>query len=125
MEKAMPDRRKEKGRIAEDYALQYLLENSYAVKSRNWRCRSGELDIVAERAGVLIFVEVRSRSATGRFGTPEESVDSRKQRQIRETAQVYLYRQHGGERPVRFDVVAILLDSKNGLLDLRHIEAAF
>jgi len=117
--------RKATGREAELLAQSYLRELGMRIVSLNWRCRSGEIDIVAEQDGILRFVEVRSRSTEGRYGTAVQSVDARKQRQVRETAQVYLYQTKQFERKVQFDVIAIRLDCEGKLLELQHIEHAF
>ena len=62
------------GRRGEEAACAYLAERGYRILDRNWRCRLGEIDIVAERGDIVVFVEVRTRTGT-RFGTGAESVD--------------------------------------------------
>ncbi|MWV43567.1 YraN family protein [Paenibacillus sp. HJL G12] len=119
------DNRREKGAAAEQAACSYLASRGYAIKDRNWRCRSGELDIVAEMGQLLVIVEVRSRSISTRFGTAAESVDIRKIKQIRNTALAYLHYKQQVEREIRFDVVAIELDSERRAASLQHIEGAF
>lgn len=121
------DGRKELGRWGEEQAVQHLTGMGLTVVARNWRARSGEIDIIAQDGEILVFVEVRTRRSQGRFGTAEESVDARKIRQVRETAQLYLHvsKKHGAR--CRFDVVAI---SAAGYPDgagakLRHIPNAF
>ncbi|GGF80437.1 UPF0102 protein [Paenibacillus albidus] len=117
--------RKEKGAAAENAAVQYLTSQGYRVLERNWRCRSGELDIISELGQTLVFVEVRSRSGSLLQGTPEESVNWRKIRQVRSTAQVYLYRHKLEERKVSFDVISVLLHEDLQVASLRHICEAF
>jgi putative endonuclease len=117
--------RRTTGREAEQLAQAYLQEQGIRIVCLNWRCPSGEIDIVAEKDGILRFVEVRSRSTEGRYGTAVQSVNYRKQRQVRETAQVYLYRTKQFERKVQFDVIAIQLDREGQLVELQHIENAF
>ncbi|MNL61822.1 hypothetical protein D3C87_1857910 [compost metagenome] len=73
----------------------------------------------------MVFVEVRTRQASGRFGTALESVDARKQRQVRETALVYLHATRQTERSCRFDVVAITVEGADGKPDIVHIPNAF
>jgi putative endonuclease len=119
------DERTQTGRRGEQIAADHLLAKGYRILERNWRCPSGEIDIVAEDGGVLVFVEVRTRKMTGAFGTAAESVRPRKQRKVSETAQVYMYRNKAYGRPVRFDVVAVELDARGDLLSLQHIEQAF
>lgn len=117
--------RKQKGAAAEEAAVQYLTLQGYAIVERNWRCRSGELDIIAESEGNLIFIEVRSRSGELLQGTPEESVDVRKIHQVRNTAQVYLHMRGFEERRVSFDVITILLNEDLSIMSLAHIREAF
>jgi putative endonuclease len=95
------------------------------ILARNWRARSGEIDIIGETDGRLVFVEVRTRRASGRFGTALESVDARKQRQVRETALVYLHATRQAERSCRFDVVAVTVEGAGGKADIVHIPNAF
>ena len=121
------DGRKELGRWGEEQAAKHLSAIGLTIVERNWRARSGEIDIIAEDKGTLVFVEVRTRRATGRFGTAEESVDVRKIRQVRETALLYLHmsKKHGS--PCRFDVIAITADDRTEPdgRKLRHIPNAF
>ncbi|WP_036721696.1 YraN family protein [Paenibacillus forsythiae] len=117
--------RKQKGRAAEEAAALYLGAKGYAIVERNWRCRTGEIDIVAEKGGCLIFIEVRSRSGHLTQGTPEESVDAPKMDQVRRTAGVYLHINGQGERPVSFDVITVMLNRDLSIASLNHICDAF
>ncbi|MCJ8010586.1 YraN family protein [Paenibacillus sp. KQZ6P-2] len=119
------DNRREKGAAAEQAACRYLASRGYTIIERNWRCRSGELDIVAELGRMVVIVEVRSRSVGTRFGTAAESVDFRKIRQVRNTALTYLHYKQLEERELRFDVMAIELDVDMNIASLQHIEGAF
>jgi putative endonuclease len=122
----LPDRRRETGRFGEDAAAAYLQSGGYRIVVRNWRCRSGEIDIIAELGGLLVFVEVRTRRPTGTFGTAKESVDARKQRQVREVAQVYLSQTKRYEAKLRFDVIAVELGAdESAATNIEHIENAF
>lgn len=119
--------RKEVGALGENAACSILIELGYMIRERNWRCRSGELDIVAEQDGRVVFVEVRTRMSRseGRFGTAAESVDYRKQRQVRETALVYLRSMKLADSAVRFDVIAVSLNEEGAVQSYKHVEAAF
>ncbi|MBW4083225.1 YraN family protein [Paenibacillus sp. S150] len=117
--------RRQKGAAGEKAALQYLSARGYRIVDCNWRCRSGELDIIAEYGEVLIFVEVRSRSGSPLQGTPEESVDGRKIRQVRATAQVYMHMKGQHERRVSFDVISVMLNEDMTIASLAHIQEAF
>lgn len=118
--------RQQTGKWGEDAACTFLLEAGYFIKERNWRCRSGEIDIIAEHNRRLIFVEVRTRKLGSRFGTAAESVDRRKQQQVRETAQVYM-RSSGLANPsIRFDVIAVSINRESGaIIEYKHYEGAF
>ncbi|MFC4775411.1 YraN family protein [Paenibacillus sp. GCM10023252] len=118
-------RRQTVGRVGEEAAAAYLLESGHRIVERNWRCRTGELDIIAEYGEILIIVEVRARRAGGRFGTAAESVDARKQLQVRLTSEVYRRGVRASDRSVRFDVITVLMDYQLSILELRHIEGAF
>lgn len=117
--------RRQKGQAAEEAAVLYLSSQGYRVLERNWRCRTGELDIIAMKAGVLIFVEVRSRSGSGNLGTPEEAVDLRKRDQVRRTAAVFLHTTRRDNMPVAFDVIAVRLSPDMSIASLHHIPDAF
>ncbi|PYI50350.1 YraN family protein [Paenibacillus flagellatus] len=119
------DRRRALGSKGETIAADHLAAEGYRIVDRNWRCPAGEIDLVAEKDGVTVFVEVRSRRETGTFGTPEESVDARKQRRIREVAQMYLYRHKAFDRRTRFDVVAVTFAADGSFGRLNHIQQAF
>lgn len=94
------------GAAAEDLALRYLEAQGLTLVMRNFRCRTGELDLIMRDGGSLVFVEVRSRRHV-RYGTPAESVTRAKQQKLLRAATFYLQRQRL-DLPCRFDVVAIL-----------------
>lgn len=118
-----PDGRKRVGQLGEAAACEYLEQSGYVILARNWRCRTGEIDIVAAHGGVTVFVEVRTRRSGGRFGTAAESIDFRKRRQVMETARVYLKLHAAEDVPVRFDAVAITMDGDQ-VVELKHYEGA-
>lgn len=113
------------GAWGEEKAARFLEQCGYEIIRRNYHSRYGEIDLIAEDGDYLIFVEVRLRKSAG-HGSPEESVDRRKQEKIRMTAQMYL-QQYPTEKQPRFDVVALY--AKNGMetrpLPVRHIKNAF
>lgn len=111
------------GRLGEDYAAQQLAARGCAVLARNWRCAAGEIDIVAERDGVLIFVEVRTRRGD-RFGTPEESITPRKRAHLIAAAQAYLDEHDAADRDWRIDLAAIELDRRGSISRFELIENA-
>ncbi|HSC29219.1 MAG TPA: YraN family protein [Vicinamibacterales bacterium] len=94
------------GRLGESLAVAELERRGYAILERRYRTRHGEIDIVAEEGGALVFVEVKAR-ATGEFGPAAEAVTVRKRRRLASMAVEYLARHRVGARLCRFDVVAI------------------
>lgn len=120
--------RKQIGQLGEDWAAEYLIEQGYTLITRNWRCRSGEIDMIAQIDHVLVFVEVRTRSSRASFGTAEESLNYRKQKQVRETAQFYLLQNKGFNRKIRFDAITVFAQLSSGnpkALEVNHIQSAF
>jgi putative endonuclease len=114
--------RRERGREGEEVALRYLRDAGYRPIERNVRTRFGEIDLVMEQDGTIVFVEVRSR-ASARFGSALESVDRRKQRRLGRLAESYLDRHRLGGRRARFDVVAV--EWQDGAPRVQHVENAF
>ena len=109
------------GAAGEHAAEQLLSKKGYRIVARNHRCRRGEVDLVAEKGELLVFVEVRTR-ATAAFGGPEETVSWSKQRRVVTAARDFLARWRGPERGARFDVVAVV-DGRPPRLE--HFENAF
>ncbi len=111
------------GAKGEQIAAEYLERESMTVLDRNWRCRDGELDLVARDGTEIVFVEVKTRSGIG-FGLPAEAVTSRKAQRIRRLASQWLAEHIGGWAQVRFDVVGIVLPS-SGEATIEHYAGAF
>ena len=113
-------RNAEKGRLAEDSACRFLEAHGWIIVDRNWRVRSGELDIMAVSGDELAFVEVKSVGAWG-AESAEWLVDRRKRRRIIETAQFFLsrHREYNSMR-IRFDVILVGADGS-----CEHLERAF
>lgn len=121
----MNDRRKERGRIGESAALTHLRSIGYMLIEKNWRCKTGEIDLVMRYGDTLIIVEVRTTSST-RFGQGFESVDYRKQMRLRQLATTYMqFRKWNNDVDIRFDVVSVLLDKNERVLSIKHIPNAF
>jgi putative endonuclease len=111
------------GKWGEGVAGRFLQEKGYRLLDANYRCRWGEVDIVAQEGDELVFVEVRTRRGT-QFGTPEESVTAAKARRLIATAQDYL-QQHGQEKSEwRIDLIAIRLDGDRRVQDIAHLRHA-
>ena len=110
------------GNAGEAEAARYLRKQGYTLLASQWRCRFGELDLVArDRRGTLCIVEVKLRSV-GSIALPREFVDSRKQQRLRSAAELYLA-SGGLDAPVRFDVAEVY--DEGGSLRIEYIENAF
>jgi putative endonuclease len=115
--------RKSLGAAGEELAARELARRGYIIRERNWRCKLGELDIVAEQAGELVFVEVRTRRGN-QFGTPEESITPTKRAHLIAAAQTFIKAHALQDRDWRIDVVAIDLSPQGELRRLDVIENA-
>jgi putative endonuclease len=111
----------ETGTNGEKMAVQYLQEKGYVILHTNWRNGKAEADIIAEKNGMLIIAEVKTRS-TAYFGSPGEAVDKQKQKMLVKAAEAYL-ETNNIDKEVRYDVVAIVMNDKETTID--HIEDAF
>ena len=103
-------------------AEEFLRTRRYTIVARNYRCRAGEIDLVALDGPVIVFVEVRSRSGAA-FGTPLESVDARKQARVGRVAQQFLTTRRWHDRDARFDVIGIRFDAEPPSVE--HVRGAF
>jgi putative endonuclease len=119
------DQRQLTGKQGERLAEQYLIQQGYVIVERNWRCRSGELDIIARKDQLLIIVEVRTRKSLLQYGHPIESVKRRKQQQVRKTSEVYVTMMKQTKYQIRFDVITVILTKEGVLLEINHITNAF
>ncbi|TFV58783.1 YraN family protein [Geodermatophilus sp. DF01-2] len=111
------------GAHGERIAAAYLTDSGLRVLDRNWRCRDGELDIVARDGDALVFCEVKTRRAVG-FGHPVEAVGSAKQRRLRTLAQRWLAEHDEHAPDLRFDVVGVLVRPDRPAL-VTHLRGAF
>jgi putative endonuclease len=116
------DGRRETGRRGEDVAAALVTRLGWRLVERNFRCRAGEIDVVALDGDTVVFVEVRTRAGPG-FGTPHESVDGRKQAQVGRVARHFLSARGWHERPARFDVIGVRLDAEPPAVE--HVRGAF
>jgi putative endonuclease len=101
------------GRFGEEVAVQHLRAAGMAVVERNWRCRAGELDVIARDGDVLVFCEVKTRRGM-RFGRPAEAVGPAKAQRLRDLARMWLADSGSRAGTLRFDVVEVLLSSQRG-----------
>ncbi len=111
------------GLWGELYSSRYLRDKGYKLLTGNYRCRIGEIDLIAQKDGVLCFIEVKTRGEDPMF-SPMEAVDIHKRNRIIGAAQSYLHCT-GSELPSRFDVIEVILGKNYELKSLNHIKDAF
>ena len=114
--------KRETGNFGEELAERYLKRRWYRILERQYRCRFGEIDLIARKGGILCFVEVKTRSSVAR-GLPRDAVDQRKQQRLRKTAALYLA-ERGLDCPVRFDVAEVYLEEGKAPR-IEYLENAF
>jgi putative endonuclease len=116
-------KRREVGILGEKIAADYIKQHGYRVRETNFRCRAGEIDIVAEKDDFLVFVEVRTRRSSS-FGTPEESLTPAKMERLITLGQTYI-ESHPDLPPCwRIDVVTVELTPGASVSRIGHIENA-
>ena len=116
-------KRKELGAVGEKLARDFLKKKGYKIRENNFRCREGEIDIIAQKKGYLVFVEVRTKSSSG-FGSPEESVTFAKKEKLIASALTYLNSHKDLPESWRIDFVAVELDHKGKTTRIELIENA-
>lgn len=119
----MTRRRRELGAFGERVAAAHLEAKGYRIRQHNFRTREGEIDIIAERSGTLVFVEVRTRHGDA-LGSAAESVTAAKASHIVAAAQAYAQGHEGCPDGQRIDVIAVSLARDGRVLALDHIEGA-
>jgi putative endonuclease len=105
------------GKAGEEEALRYLSQQGYRILERNYRCRFGEIDLIARDGKTLVFIEVKTRRSQ-RFGPAAASVTLVKQHHLIKAAQVYLARTRQTDALCRFDVVTIDIDTQKSRIEL-------
>ena len=116
---------KELGKKGEELAVELLEEKGYEIIERNYRFSRGEIDVIAKdpKDGFLAFVEVKTRQNLN-FGPPEVAITKSKMRQLRKVAELYLYDKSITELDCRFDVITVLLKTKQKP-EINYYENAF
>ncbi len=100
-----------------------LRRRGLTIVASDWRCRLGQVDIVATDGETLVIVEVKARRGVS-FGLPVEAVDARKRRKLRLLAQTYAAAAGRADAALRIDVVGLLLDGRLRVVDATHLENA-
>jgi len=120
----MSSANKDIGSLGEEISEIYLTESGYTVLDRNFRCKTGEIDLIARDGDYICFIEVKTRCGD-LFGSPCEAVTFSKQQKISRTAQMYILRKKLFNHFFRFDVIEVILNKENGSSSIKLIKNAF
>lgn len=118
-----PDPRRRLGQWGENVAAIHLEASGLALVERNWRCRGGEIDLVARDGETIVFVEVKTRRGR-EFGAPEEALTAHKARKLLQLGEIYMAEHELDDVNWRIDLVAVELDESGLLLRCDHIPNA-
>jgi putative endonuclease len=118
-----PGSKQRLGRWGENVAAEYLIARGYQVLVRNLRTPYGEIDLLCEKDGVKVFVEVKTRSGTG-FGMPEEAVTPKKREHLLAAIAAYWQQAQDPEGDWRIDIIAILRKNAGRDVEVEHFENA-
>ncbi|MEE1353615.1 MAG: YraN family protein [Acutalibacteraceae bacterium] len=125
--RSIPKKPNERGASGEAAACRFLLAEGYTILERNFRCRFGEIDIIAEKGNYLCFEEVKTRGPRA-IAAPAEWVTVEKQKKILRTAEIYLAgrgRRYRGRCQPRFDCIEVYADRDGNPVKIRHLINAF
>lgn len=118
------DHRKELGFKGEDIASNFLKKKGYKIIQRNYKCKYGEIDIIAEQNKVIAFIEVRTVQSEN-FGIPQDFITNIKTDHISKSALNYIKKENLFEHSCRFDFIAITFSHTLSEPKIEHIENAF
>ena len=119
----MPSARSRRGTLGEQAARRHLEGQGYRVLDTNYRCRWGEVDIVAQDGDTLVFVEVRTRRHLT-FGAPQESLSKGKIARLTATSDAYLQERQPLPAHWRIDLVAVLMAQNDVVTEIQHVPNA-
>ena len=120
----MKDGRIDIGKRGEAIAREYLQKQQYTILVTNFRCKVGEVDIIAKDKHIVVFVEVRTVTSA-KFGPAYNTVTYPKQQQVKRAALFYISKNNLVNTQFRFDVIGITLNQQTGDYQLEHIQNAF
>ena len=123
MSNPSPDQRRSLGRWGENLAANHLAAEGLTIIERNWRCRDGEIDLVARDGETFVFVEVKTRRGRD-FGAPEEALTPRKAQKLLALGQIYMAEHDLDDTNWRIDLVAVELDARGRFLRCDHVPNA-
>ena len=107
------------GRYGEDVAAQHLVDQGMRILDRNWRCKIGEIDIVALDGSSVVVCEVKTRGGYG-FGSPLEAITAAKAARLRRLAGCWLADQSGHPNEIRFDLIGVVQTGR-GAAEVEHL----
>jgi putative endonuclease len=110
------------GRYGEDRAAGYLQDRGYEIIDRNWRCSAGEIDLVANEKGRIVFVEVKTRNGSG-YGHPFEAITAKKVARMRRLAAQWCESRQVSGIKVRLDAISVLISG--GRVSIEHLKQVF
>ncbi len=111
------------GKLGEKIAEKFLVSRGFTIRNRNFSTPFGEIDLVAEQNGRVVFLEVKTRTSE-RFGPPLSAITQKKQKHIRRNCLYYLKKYRLLEKPYRVDTIGIKLDTHGKLQVLKHVQNA-
>lgn len=115
--------RSEFGQWAENNVAQYLEHKCYSILDRNYQKKWGELDIIAEKNGIIIFVEVKANKKELAGFEPESRVNPEKLRRINRAVQTYLaYKKYSSNQEWQIDIISLTLDRDRGVAKIKHFK---
>ncbi len=118
----MTKMRQQVGQRGEQAARDYLEQEGYSIIETNYRCKLGEIDIIAQDGEMIVIVEVRTKTGLT-FGRPEESINREKARKLHRLALQYIQSNYHREVSSRIDLVAVMIEKSSGLVkDIKHIK---
>ncbi len=110
------------GKYGEDRAAEFLVRLGYEIIDRNWRCKSGEIDIIARDLNCLVFAEVKTRTRTG-FGHPFEAITAKKIQTMRSLVSQWCHNRNLASNEVRLDALSVLI--VRGRVTIEHLKQVF
>ena len=120
----MKNQNYKKGKLGEQIVRDYLIKKGYRIIRQNFQTRFGELDIVAGKDNLLIFIEVKLKVEAD-FGRPEEMITQKKLRQVKNTAEIFLMQEKtylSNFKQYRIDAICIILNQDMTVKEIRHYE---
>ncbi len=115
--------RTEFGNWSENYVAQYIVAKGYEILDRNYRKPWGEIDLIAEKAGVLVFIEVKANKKEVTGFEPENRVSPEKLRRMNRAIQTYLaYKKYGPDQEWQMDIVSLTIDRDRGVAKIKHFK---